>query len=158
MGECRCLRAHSHTHTRPLPHCAPVTCARDSSLRCSLRRRGSSTMPCHSLSSTRPLSMLPSSIPHMRLRHTRARTRARPFLCSSLGFRCVRFLPPAATARSTSLRRLCPSLSAYPCMVLTVYDERQSECAARYAFTGVSVSLQPYVRQPLASSLSHHIT
>lgn len=27
---------------RPLPHCAPVTCARDSALRCSLRRRGSS--------------------------------------------------------------------------------------------------------------------
>ena len=146
-----CSLAHT---LRPLPHCAPVTCACDSALRCSLRRRGSSTMHAALAviqSSTLAASLLHSAhaVPSHSSTHTGSPS---PMLLAWIPLRSL-LLP----SRPLPGQRPSAPLSAYTCTVFTVYDERQPECAARYAFTGVSVSLQPYVRQPLVSSLSHQI-
>ena len=114
----------------------------------------------HPLSFDRPHSVLLSSTPHMRLRHLRARTRARPLLCS-LALDSVAFASPLCghCQVNVSPPPLPPSLSAYPCMVFTMYDERQPEYAARYAFTGIQRH-PPTVRAPpfgFSSFPSHHL-
>ena len=114
----------------------------------------------HPLPSARPHSVLPSSTPLMRLRHLRARTRARPLLCS-LALDSVAFASPLCGHCQVNVPPppLPPSLSAYPCMVFTMYDERQLEYAARYAFTGIQRH-PPTVRAPpfgFSSFPSHHL-
>ena len=158
-----CSLAHAR-HSLQL-HRAPVTCARDSALCCSLRRRGSSPMAgcsstTHPLPSARPHAVLPSSTPLMWLRHLRARTRARPLLCS-LALDSVAFASPLCGHCQVNVPPppLPPSLLAYPCMVFIMCDERQPEYAARYAFTGIQRH-PPTVRAPpfgFSSFPSHHL-
>ena len=110
----------------------------------------------HPLPSARPHSVLPSS---MRLRRLRARTRARPLLCS-LALDSVAFASPLCGHCQVNVPPppLPPSLSAYPCMVFIMCDERQPEYAARYAFTGIQRH-PPTVRAPpfgFFSFTSHH--
>lgn len=156
MGGCRCLRAHSHT---PRPFALRTRDMRTRQLRCSLRRRGSSTMHAAPLavihSSTLDATLLHSAhaVPSHSSTHTGSPF---PMLLAWIPLRSLP--PPAATARSTSLAASAP-LSAYPCTVFTVYDERQQECAARSAVTGVQRH-PPTVRAPtfgFFSLTSHHL-